>query len=373
MTYTQDKGIIHEFSAAYTSEQNGFFERNNITVVEATRSKLHSRNLPSTLWAENASTAVFIWNRTVSQQRSDKTPYEQLFQQVPDVFYFRVFGCDAYLHIPKKHRAKLDAKCQKLILVGYDQKGRAYRLWHPRTKRIHVGIDVFIHETLGTPIIDNMPASTEPNLGTIGVPIAQLHPLPAAAILNTYLPTSSDRPSISMHSLSEGSNHIHANHILQNDGDHYETHSPHNYEVDNPATPIQGEIIGAHIQGEFIEPPIQGEFIPGDIIDSSHHTSPSSTSPLTSHADNMNNNANNEGTNRQHDFSNNEGNKSSDDDNTSNTKHLGLRLTPSGRHPPIRYRDWVRYDDNRSNTRYVAYMVSQSERINEPKTYKEAM
>lgn len=44
--FTQDKGIIHDFSAAYATEQNGFIERSNRTIVEATRSMLHSRNLP---------------------------------------------------------------------------------------------------------------------------------------------------------------------------------------------------------------------------------------------------------------------------------------------------------------------------------------
>ena len=52
--YTQEKGIIHKFSAAYTSEQNGYIERNNRTIVEATRSMLHSRNLPLNLWAKAA-------------------------------------------------------------------------------------------------------------------------------------------------------------------------------------------------------------------------------------------------------------------------------------------------------------------------------
>jgi hypothetical protein len=125
--FTQEKGIIHDFSAAYASEQNGFIQRSNRTIVEATRSMLHSRNLPLNLWAEAANTTVFVWNRTVSKQLSDVTPFEKMFDQVPDVSYFRTFGSDAYLHVPKKQRTKLAAKNQKLVLVGYDQKGRAYR------------------------------------------------------------------------------------------------------------------------------------------------------------------------------------------------------------------------------------------------------
>lgn len=58
--YTQEKGIIYEFSVAYTLEQNGFIERNNMMIVEATRSMVHFRDLPLFLWAEAANTSVFI-------------------------------------------------------------------------------------------------------------------------------------------------------------------------------------------------------------------------------------------------------------------------------------------------------------------------
>ena len=133
-----------------------------------------------------------------------------MFQQVPDVSYFRVFGSDAYLHISKKHITKLVAKSQKLILVGYDQKGRAYKLWHPHTKRISVGVDVVIHETLGMQTTDTMSPSSELYLETITVAIPPSQPIPAALIPNANLPTCSDRPSVSMPSLSDGydSSHI---------------------------------------------------------------------------------------------------------------------------------------------------------------------
>ena len=189
--FTQDKGIIHEFSAAYTSEQNGFIERSNRTIVEATRSMLHSRSLPLSLWVEAANTAVFVWNRTVNKQNSDTTPFELMFRQILDVSYFKTFGSNAYLHIPKKHRSKLDAKSQKLILVGYDQKGRAYRLWNPITKRITIGVDVIIQETLGIHIRDINITETESDTSNITVSIQHPQHKPVASTSTADLPTSS--------------------------------------------------------------------------------------------------------------------------------------------------------------------------------------
>ncbi len=36
----------------------------------------------------------------------------------PSLSHLRIFGCDAYVHIPKDKRKKLDFKSQKCILVG---------------------------------------------------------------------------------------------------------------------------------------------------------------------------------------------------------------------------------------------------------------
>lgn len=92
---------------------------------------------------------------------------------------------------------------------------RAYRLWNLGTKQIHVGVDVIIHETLGISIGDTRSKYTEPSLETIVVIIPTTHAMPVAPIHIAHPPTSSERLSVSMPLLSEGSNHIHTNHILQ--------------------------------------------------------------------------------------------------------------------------------------------------------------
>ena len=126
---------------------------------------LHSRNLPLSLWAEAANTAVFVWNCTINKHHPSVTPFEQLFNLVPDVSFLRTFGSDAYLHVLKKQRKKLDPKSQKLIFVGYDQKGRAYKLWNPNTNRVCVGVDVIIHETLGFQTDKPLTTSTDSSSG----------------------------------------------------------------------------------------------------------------------------------------------------------------------------------------------------------------
>ena len=62
-----------------------------------------------------------------------------------------------------------------------------------------------------------------------------------------------------------------------------------------------------------------------------------------------------------------------DADTISDHDEPGYCLKPRARHPPIRYGEWVTYDNNRSNSGSTAYIASTSTTIPEPKTYKEAM
>jgi hypothetical protein len=61
-------GIIQQYSAAYTYEQNGLIERINKTILEKVRCLLFTIKLLKYLWGEAVSTAVYIYNRTLYSQ-----------------------------------------------------------------------------------------------------------------------------------------------------------------------------------------------------------------------------------------------------------------------------------------------------------------
>ena len=60
----------------YNPQQNGVAERKNITIYEATRAMIYDLNLSLSLWAEGASTAVYIQNRCTHKALEEKTPEE---------------------------------------------------------------------------------------------------------------------------------------------------------------------------------------------------------------------------------------------------------------------------------------------------------
>ena len=144
--YLKDEGIRHEKTIPKTPEQNGVAERLNRTLVESARSMLLDANLSKSYWAEAVSTAVYLKNRSPTKAVQGETPYEAWYGEKPTVDHLRVFGCDAYAHIPKDERRKFDTKARKCILVGYGEETKGYRLYDVTEKKILYSRDVQFNE-----------------------------------------------------------------------------------------------------------------------------------------------------------------------------------------------------------------------------------
>jgi len=70
------------------------------------------------------------------------TPYEAWTNKKPSVNNLRVFGCEAFAHIPKDEREKLDSKARKCIFLGYGQGTKGYRLYDTNRLRVFYSRDV---------------------------------------------------------------------------------------------------------------------------------------------------------------------------------------------------------------------------------------
>ena len=75
-----------------------------------------------------------------------KTPYEAWAGKKPSLSHLRVFGCDAFMHVPKKKTRKLDIKSKKCIFIGYKDGVKGYKLWNLITKKIVYSRDVIFKE-----------------------------------------------------------------------------------------------------------------------------------------------------------------------------------------------------------------------------------
>jgi transposase InsO family protein len=128
-------GINQRLVMPYTPEQNGVSERENRTLVETARSMMYAHeSMPQELWAELINTAAYILNRTGPTKTSNsKSPYELWSGKKTTIKHLRIIGCNAFVHIPKQKRKKMNKKAIKGRLVGYDEDG--YRVWITDGKR----------------------------------------------------------------------------------------------------------------------------------------------------------------------------------------------------------------------------------------------
>ena len=141
-TYLTNKGIKHELTVAYMPEQNGCIERENRTIMEATRTMLHAHNLDLKLWAEGVNTSVYVLNRTGTSSVQNKSPCELWYKQQLKFTHLREFGTTVYAHIPKQKRQKLDQKAEKCLFVGYSENTKGYRVYNTQNKRVSIVRDL---------------------------------------------------------------------------------------------------------------------------------------------------------------------------------------------------------------------------------------
>ena len=90
--------------------------------------------------------ACYLVNISPSLVLEDKNPHELWIGKKPSLSHLRVFGCDAYVHVPKEKRTKLDNKFERCIFIGYKDGLKGYKLWNPETRKVVYSRDVVFRE-----------------------------------------------------------------------------------------------------------------------------------------------------------------------------------------------------------------------------------
>ena len=131
----QNLGMIFEFTAPGTPQQNSVVERKIPTLMGRSRAMMieagFSQQDKRKFWCEVISTATKLDNIMVRKERT-KPPYKLFYNEEPKYKqYLRSFGEMAVIAISdgKKMRSKLDTRGRTGIFVGYadDHAGNVYR------------------------------------------------------------------------------------------------------------------------------------------------------------------------------------------------------------------------------------------------------
>jgi transposase InsO family protein len=97
MDYCSNHGIKRLFSIARTPQQNGVFERKNMTVQEMARTMIMDSKLTDIFWTQAVHTTIHIQNKVRLKKNTDKNPYKLWKGRPSNVKHFRVFGSKYYI------------------------------------------------------------------------------------------------------------------------------------------------------------------------------------------------------------------------------------------------------------------------------------
>jgi hypothetical protein len=135
-------GIARQKTITYTPQQNGVAETMNKTLMEKARTMLSGVGLGREFWVEAVGVACYMVNKSPSSTLVEKTLHEVWTSKKPSLDHLNVFGCDAYVHVPKENRSKM----KKMYLYCYKDGIKGYKLWNLETKNIVYSRDVVFRE-----------------------------------------------------------------------------------------------------------------------------------------------------------------------------------------------------------------------------------
>nr|KYP48956.1 Retrovirus-related Pol polyprotein from transposon TNT 1-94 [Cajanus cajan] len=114
----------------------------NKTLLERVRCMLSDAKLPKHFWGEALYTAVHVINLTPTVILNSEVPDKIWFGKNASYDHLRVFGCKAFVHIPRDERSKLDTKTRQCIFIGYGEDEFGYRFYDPVEKKLVRSRDV---------------------------------------------------------------------------------------------------------------------------------------------------------------------------------------------------------------------------------------
>ena len=152
MEYCQRHGITHEFTAPYSSAQNGLAERAIRTTIDDVRTLLRDSGLGHSYWAEAAAYSVDTRNLIPSRRHPGRIPLESFSGKRQGIGHLRVFGSRCWAKLPTVHGmqvvggSKLDPRSVECRLLGYASGSGNYKVQDINTNRVFVSRDVVFEE-----------------------------------------------------------------------------------------------------------------------------------------------------------------------------------------------------------------------------------
>jgi hypothetical protein len=106
------------------------------------RALLYQSKLPKKFWSYAVLHAVYLINRIPTKILNNKSSYEVLYNEVPDLSSLKVFGCLSYASTLPVNRHKFDSRAKKCAFLGYKTGIKGFVLTDIHTSEILISRNV---------------------------------------------------------------------------------------------------------------------------------------------------------------------------------------------------------------------------------------
>eukprot|EP00253_Pinus_taeda_P024886 PITA_24886 len=146
--YCSKDGIRREKTVPRTLQENGVSERMNKIIMERARCMRLHAEFPLQFWADVVDTAVYLINRGPLSSLDGGVPEEAWIGKKVNYSFLKPFGREAFVHINKENRTKLEAKSKKCNFIGYGVNDFGYCLYDYENHKIIRSRDVIFNENV---------------------------------------------------------------------------------------------------------------------------------------------------------------------------------------------------------------------------------
>ena len=115
-------------------------------MVGMARSMTKAKGMLARFWGEAVTTAVFILNRVPTKALKGVTSFETWYGRNLSVSFLRTFGCISNIRKMKPVLTKLEDRSTPMVLMGYEEGTKAYRLYDPCRGKVVVSCDIMFYE-----------------------------------------------------------------------------------------------------------------------------------------------------------------------------------------------------------------------------------